>query len=289
MCKVAGVTGINDNNRNAVWDFMKDLGVFMTVYNNHGLGYSAFDKSGNIFGEKWLYNKDAFREVSSSESVLSSVRKDYAYFGDSVKRDEARGIILHTRMATCTRNIENTHPFVDNFDSPKFSLIHNGVIYNDNKLTKKHSTCDSEVILHEYIKYKCDTDLKNIQKVADELYGWYTCFMLTKDKNNKPVMDIFSDSGRLDSYFIKELDCRVYSSNARDIERVANHLGYTLQNGMGFSAGTMKRLDVDSGDCLFKGDFNPDKKATENTRGYWSDADFDNWFIKQVEKEERGE
>lgn len=281
MCKVAGITGINDSNRKLAWEFMIKLGAMMTYGNNHGLGYAAFDKDNNIFGEKWLYNREAFL-LPNDRSINGLRPKDYQSFGPEVKRNEARGIILHTRMATCARNIENTHPFVDNFDNPNFALIHNGVITNDHKLTKVHSTCDSEVILHEYIKHNCRGDLKNIQKVADNLVGWYTCFVLAKDENGNPVMDIFTENGRLNSYYVEELGCRVYSTSDMDMQRVARFFGFTLRKRIKFKSDTMRRLNFDTGEIIFKGDFKS-YIETYTSRGRYGK----HWFMDMVDDIEK--
>ena len=61
----------------------------------------------------------------------------YNFFGEKVERNQARGIILHTRMATCAINLTNVHPFIDPVDTPQIALIHNGGISNHRHLTKK--------------------------------------------------------------------------------------------------------------------------------------------------------
>ncbi len=62
------------------------------------------------------------------------------------------------------------------------------------------------------------------------------------------VMDVFSDTGRLGSYFIKELNTRVYSTNADDIQRLALKLGFTPMYRETMKADTAFRLNVLTGD-----------------------------------------
>ena len=87
MCKVAGVNGVNDENREAVWEFMQELGSRISVGNPHGLGYSAVDKNGDIFGEKWLHNADAFRDPSNMRNLNfygTKVKDSYSFFGKNL-------------------------------------------------------------------------------------------------------------------------------------------------------------------------------------------------------------
>jgi len=252
MCKVAACTKINNKNREDVWMFMMMLGDLISRGNNDGLGYAAFDAKGNIFGEKWLHNKNAFLDISKHFGHLTAEKMNrvYTYFGDVVKRDEAQAIILHTRMATCTKGIENTHPFVNDKDNPEIAIIHNGVISNHFDLEKKYSTCDSEVIAHLYDKHGVKLDLKNLNDVTQRLFGWYTVLALAKDGVGRMYMDAFSDSNRLSSYFIPELDTRIYSTSAQDIQEIAKLFGYSIKDGQQLKPCTALRIDVLTGEVI---------------------------------------
>jgi hypothetical protein len=61
------------------------------------------------------------------------------------------------------------------------------------------------------------------------------------------VMDAFSDSGRLGSYFIKELNTRIYSTYAEDVHKIATNLGLTPIDEEQIAADTAFRLDVLTG------------------------------------------
>lgn len=251
MCKVAGVTKITDANRNDVWIFIQLLGELMSKGNDDGLGYAAFDKQGNIFGEKWLLNQTAFKDLTQSKGI-NSTKLDmiYNFFGDKVLKNEAQAIILHTRAATCAKGIKNTHPFIDNVDKPSVAIIHNGMIYNDHEFTHKYSTCDSEIIAHLYQEHKVGSDISNLNVFSPKMKGWFTVLALSKDDTGKMVMDGFSDSGRLGSYFIKELNTRIYSTYADDVYRIAKQLGFTPVDSEKMDQDTAFRIDVLTGNIM---------------------------------------
>ncbi len=251
MCKVMGIAKINDSNRDNCWAMAIALGDIMSRTQRDGLGYAAFDKSGRIFGERWLENKLAFTDFSvNSKLTPAKIEKVYNFFGEAVLRQEAQAIILHGRMATCGRGLVNTHPFIDNLDKPNTAIIHNGIIANDDEHEKKFSTCDSEVLVHLYEKFRVAEKLDNIKKLAAELIGWFTVLNLTTEPEGRMVMDIYTDAPRLNSYFVKELDTRVYSTSAMDIEEAAEILGFTISDRQTVKSNLAYRIDVLTGEVI---------------------------------------
>ena len=107
-----------------------------------GLGYSALNEAGDLFGERWLNNDDAFvrraiksdkcKEIEQELAGLLSenqVGETYGEFGIGVGGlDSISAITLHTRLATSGKGFANCHPFVS--EDGLTSLIHNGVITN---------------------------------------------------------------------------------------------------------------------------------------------------------------
>lgn len=253
MCKIASVPKVTDKNRDDVWLFMMTLGDLMSSHNKDGLGYAAFNKNGDLFGERWLVNKTAFTDMSQVKNLTADkMNKVYNFFGDKVLRDEAQAIILHTRMATCEYGLRNVHPFINDIDNPKTAIIHNGMIGNDSALTKKYSTCDSEVIVHLYEDMKVSSKFENIKDVMTGLFGWFTVLALSKDDDGQMVMDAFTDSPRLASYYIPELETRVYSTQAGDIAKAAKMLGMTCKDLFTMSPYTAHRISVLTGEVLDK-------------------------------------
>lgn len=253
MCKIAVMTGINSTNKELAWKFIKAISKPMSFVNNDGLGYAAVTADGELFGERWLSNKDAFekRESMTAEQrelleqfgeVLSFDEvSDYNKFGSL--RDDPVAIILHTRMATTPKGMMNTHPFVvDNT-----ALIHNGVIRNAEEIGLKQSTCDSEAILNLYMKHRVCENPKNIQAVAKKLAGHYACGVITKTPVGHWVVDVFKDtSARLSAVMIKELGM-VFTTDPLDATGVARELGLTVDKIMSFNAGHIVRIDAITG------------------------------------------
>lgn len=250
MCKVAAVNKITDKNRENVWTFMMLLGNLISQGNNTGLGYAALDSKGQLFGEKWLVNETAFQDLSIIPKVnATNIKNIYACFG-KVNREDAIGIIMHTRAATCEVNIENTHPFVNDKDNPTIATLHNGIIHNHMQFEKKYSTCDSEILVHMYDKFKVASDIGNINKYIKQIHGWYTALNLTVRPDETPIMDVYSDTGMFASYYIKELETRIWSSSAQDVYKVAQALSLTAVDPKQLKRGVAMRINVDTGEAI---------------------------------------
>jgi len=106
------------------------------------------------------------------------------------------------------------------------------------------------VIAHLYAESKVSTGLEKLNEFAGKLQGWFTVLALSKDETGRMVMDAFSDSGRLGSYFIKELNTRVYSTLADDVLRIAKQLGLEAVDRETMSADTAFRIDVLTGEQI---------------------------------------
>ena len=127
MCKILTIAGINENTKENAWKLINKMCDKMSYHpNNDGLGYAAIDKDGNLFGEKWRYNRDAFTKrptYDDNNKTLLETFKDvfvedindveYKSYGER-NEDNIVAITLHTRNATTPVSIANTHPFVDN-------------------------------------------------------------------------------------------------------------------------------------------------------------------------------
>jgi predicted glutamine amidotransferase len=264
MCKIAAVSGVDDKNRDGVWEFMIRLGRYMSYANSDGLGYAAFDKNYNIFGERWLINDHAFRpEITIPDNK-------YNWFGKDIRRNEARSIILHTRMATCGKGMENTHPFIDTLDgSPNLALIHNGIIRNHNQLTKKFSTCDSEVILHEYDNENVKFEPKNLKSVFSSLDGWFACAVLAKTKDGG-YLDIFTDGTSVNSYYIEDFGVRIFSTSEADIKAVAAAMKLSIKNPIRLPENAYRRYGL-GGELLTSGILDLKKQYNPQTWNSWEE------------------
>ena len=290
MCKIAAVAAVNDENRDNVWAMMICLGDIMSRTQRDGLGYAAFDKSGKIFGERWLENSLSFTDFSANPRLTAAkIAKNYNFFGEKVLRKEAQAIILHARAATCGRGLANTHPFVNDEQNVTSAIIHNGIIANHEEHIKKTSTCDSEILVHLYEKFKISENLANIRSLVNELVGWFTVLTLSKDSTGRPIIDVYTDAPRLSSYFVKELGTRVYSTSSYDIEEAAEILGFEVTDRQTIRSETAYRLDALTGATLEEISFAEEKAddSFETARnvyvaeGNFDDEKFRNNYLKR--------
>lgn len=267
MCKIAAVAGIKKKKIEETWSFLELLATNMSTYNSDGLGYAAIDREGKMFGEKWLINKNAFRDPYSTKTMKRiwddlvgrvSMLETYSFFGEKVNRPDASAVILHARAATIGNLcIDNTHPFFDDPANPRMAFIHNGGIRNHQFLTKKYSQCDSETILWQYIKEDVQKNPHNIQQVADALSGWYAGALLN-NKTEKPYLDIFTDGTSLHVSYIEELGVFVYSTSHSDLLEVAGMLDYNPSLVAKVEEGSLIRLEAATGKVIQQLEFSPD-------------------------------
>jgi asparagine synthetase B (glutamine-hydrolysing) len=305
MCKVLIAVGIK-NTENA-WKFAKEITPKLSDRNDDGFGYAAIDANGKIFGEKWLKNKDAYKEYGLSEadkllltnlgvvSVKESLADDYNKFGD-VRPNEMVALMLHARAATGEVNIKNTHPFM----TKGTALIHNGVIYNHDKLTKTMSTCDSEVILNEYLDFNVAQNAEQIGGVVENLRGHFACGVLTKGPNG-PIVDVFkSVKTFLYTTYINEMGCFVFCTSKLDLENSIRYLQWQQNKIFELAPDQFFRFDAITGEKIehFKVDsietYNPnyvtpynndDKERDQFTNVVDKFQKEVNW-VEMIEKEE---
>lgn len=262
MCKVMMMAGITSDTRDAAWAFIKEMAKEMSPNNMDGLGYAALSTEGQLFGERWHHNAEAFnvRQVSEPLSQLDSYLLDayggalakerapirYNRFG-SVSEDSLAAITLHTRMATSGKEFMNTHPFVVDGTS----LIHNGVIRNANRLEMIQSTCDSEAILNLYVKHKVMQKPGAIQSVAKKLQGYYACGVLSRNDSQGYILDIFKcNTASLGAAFVQELNTVVFSTRVTDIKAVCARLGFNVLSEFTFDSETLLRIDALTGEPI---------------------------------------
>lgn len=286
MCKIALIPGLKDDTTGLAWQFIKKLSKEMAGYtDDDGFGYSAIDGEGKLFGERWFNPKEAFSNRDEKNVIATEMVKRfkgmikgkvavYNSFGE-VHEKSLRSVMLHARNATTAKVFENTHPFV--IDGT--ALIHNGVISNHNELEKKYSTCDSEVILTEYLRHKVADDIQAIQKLAHRIDGYYACGVMSKTKGGLLVMDLFKEStARLKGYFVKELNTMVFATpGATDfnspVKETCRILNLTIVDEFEVEDSRILRMNAMTGEVIdsipFDSTFKDKKKKGSggNTRG----------------------
>lgn len=278
MCKIMVMSGINNTNRKLAWEFTKQMAMQLSPGNSDGLGYAAVTTDGELFGERWHKNSEAFVErpapIASSEEELNIAKKyggmlipevkpiRYNKFG-VINEDSVAAITLHTRMATSGKEFINTHPFVRG----STSLIHNGVIGNARDLEMIQSTCDSEAILNLYVKHNVTNNIGNIQRVADKLQGYYACGVITETKKYGYVVDVFKDDrARLSAAYIRDMNILVFSTSLDDILTVCSKMGMEVAHKYSVKAGIITRLSTLTGNPLETTKFTPEFKAPKEIK-----------------------
>lgn len=265
MCKILVMAGLKPENADANWEFITRMGKEMSFSNRDGLGYTAVDKEGKMFGERWHVNEEAFilrpngaivKKLSKYKDFVEGdivpMTGSYNRFGSLTSQITA--ITLHTRYATSGKEFDNTHPFVDL--EKDTSVIHNGVIQNVTKEDNIRSTCDSERILNRYLARKVNTNPDNIQKMVNDLKGYFACGIITRDGEGKRVLDVFKSRASLFFCYIRELDCVVITTDDGNVRSVANELGLTVTNKMKVHEDRHMRLDALTGEVMFVKPYN---------------------------------
>lgn len=275
MCKVLIIPAIKKHKMAETLKFVKAMGASMSKGNSDGLGYSAISSTGELFGERWFLNQEAFRPVTISPSRDYTPLKDvadntvkswggalkfhktdgwkktedtprYNNFGEGDIADMA-AITLHTRAATCDRNLTNVHPFVDQ----DTSVIHNGIINNVTDFKLNLSTCDSETILISYLNNKVNDDITNVQKMVDQLKGYYACGVFSRDAAGERILDVFKmNNNNLSICYIYDLETYVLSSSGYEITEICKMLGYAHDGTQDIQDEYITRINPFTGEII---------------------------------------
>jgi predicted glutamine amidotransferase len=279
MCKVLLIAGIKPEHVPKVHKLAKAAAKSMSLVEDDGVGYAAITKNGKIYGEKWRNKDDAFQLhsqpkvdplVESMSKMLgnmadwgvtgTSITKVYDSFGDRSQKsiDETVGLILHARKATggTAKTIENVHPFsvINSEEHPDTALIHNGSIMNHEKLKKTMSTCDSEVILHEYLANQMYYNPWGIEQVAKTLIGEYAVgvlsSMLDSDGMVTPILDVFKSGKDLMVAYIPEIETFVFCTMEHTLQVACQEVGFTVKNPVKLKEGHLLRLNAVTGERI---------------------------------------
>lgn len=272
MCKILAIAGIKKEHSGTVKQIIQKMAEIISRTDNDGFGYAAVTPEGKIFGEKWLLASNVLKELpsidvgySKIEAILGQRSKfkvvpslgAHESFG-SVDFDNAAAVIFHGRKKTVGDvSLTNAHPFYEvGIDSqPDTAIIHNGSITNHLQLTKKYSTCDSEVILHEYTKnymwYNPETGIKDM---AETLKGEYAVGALSSIEYEEgeviPYLDIFKSNKDLYAGYIKEIDAIIYTTADYNLIELGHALSLTITAISEVPDGVLIRLNAVTGELL---------------------------------------
>lgn len=261
MCKNLFVLGVSkEAAKDNLWKFLIEATPFMTARDNDGLGYVATGRRG-LWGERWFDTDKAWKDrtiLEASEEDLEVIKRlpnllklpeqTYNRFG-AADPDGATSVLLHSRMATCDKNLTNVHPFVSN--DGKTALVHNGVISNSKQIGTINSTCDSESILKLYLDNGVSKDPNSITQVIKELQGYFACGVMGTDAEGISYVDVFkNDTAGLCVSMIKELNSLVLCTNKEILENTCKKLGFTMSRPVSIADDIMIRFNAITGDVM---------------------------------------
>lgn len=274
MCKIMAMAGIAPGKHEAAWKLIIAARTPMTVNDKDGYGYAAVTHTGSLVAERWLDPKQAFKvrgELSGKDAEIQAAYKalltaPVAYNRHGAPVPGVSSIIAHSRMATCGKGLSNTHPFI----SGNTALIHNGVVRGDNSLMKT-STCDSEIILGEYLQNNVSERVEGIGEATMGLFGSFACAVLTRDANNLWVMDIFRNTGsRLVAAYVQQLDTVVFCTTEEILREACRKVKFKLGTVFTVEPGNLIRHSVETGEPMVAAEFEPNSMASVIEYGSWT-------------------
>jgi predicted glutamine amidotransferase len=250
MCKNLMIPYVPKSKQKNLSKFIDKLVKPLTRNDSDGFGYMAIGHNNQIFAEKWLKPKDAFKNrklITDDDLNFYNKFGSFVHEPDEIYRSygipsEIKSICFHARMATCDKGIENTHPFI----TENHGLIHNGVV-DTYGLKFKQSTCDSEGILNSYIEHGVESNIKKIQTVAKDLNGYYACAVYAKVENDW-LLDIFKDSqAQLYAINIKQLGL-VFCTSASIVREICHQLKWNVLTVVKVRDNMIARFNIDNGE-----------------------------------------
>lgn len=183
MCKLLGIVEI-ENQQNAE-TFAKKAIPIITKTDNHGLGIMRLGEKG-VHIQRWLEPPTVVRKKPSVALLkYEKALKHQNNEAGSVSRN-LYALAVHGRFATCTKSLENTHPFY----KQGTALMHNGIISNAEEFTRELSTCDSEALLSQYVENDVKGDNSRLTNALKGMSGYYAAIVF----NDNGVIDIWRDS-----------------------------------------------------------------------------------------------
>lgn len=179
---------------------------------DHSTGFAYVGKNGDADGDNL--------EIRYEKQPVGS--------DEFVRRDEWRNLELpdvfigHTRWATqgSVKDPNNNHPII----GKETALVHNGHIYNDDKVFKsfgleRSGEVDSEAILRllEYNIEFFGDDLEGaVKETTPDLAGRFACAFVNKQRPNE--LFLFRHDNPIELGYIEELGVIVFASERRFIE-----------------------------------------------------------------------
>ena len=209
MCKIVTFTNARklDIKKTA-----EKVGNILLETERDGFGYAVQGVEG-VFGEKCIDSTFTSRIKSKNKVPSEIIKQKYESFGHY--SNPMGGMILHGRVSTNDRGLNNCHPMI----KKDHYLIHNGVVTDHGPEYQKLTTNDSEDVLHRFIE--------GVDQVQKHLTGYYA--FAAFDPNNR--LHVLRD--RIATLYIgwcDKYDTYIIATTRDLVERVAKSILATVEN-----------------------------------------------------------
>lgn len=216
MCKVLAFTNTSKIN---LRKHTNSIGNTLLKLERDGFGYAVQGAHG-VFGEKSVAKTFHTRLYTTQEITLPVVKKLYSKFG--TPSAPTGPSIFHGRTSTNDKGLLNCHPM----QRDSWHLIHNGVVTDLGDEYKKHTTNDSEDVLHRLMEgYRLMQDApaerKPMQEIEAHLEGYYAFTAIDPSGKLHVCRD---DMATLFMAWSKELDTFIIATTASLLTSVARTL-----------------------------------------------------------------
>ena len=157
----------------------------------------------------------------------------------------ARYIMGHTRMTTqgSEKNNQNNHPFLGKAGKLSLALAHNGVLYNDDELRRRHKLPQTKIETDSYVAVQLleregNLSSQSLQHMAEALDGSFTITILDA-KNN---LYFIKGNNPLTILLLPDLGCYLYASTEEILNIALEALGMVDVNAV--------NIKIDPGDIM---------------------------------------
>lgn len=210
MCGIFGATSPQIKNPGEFNYFLRQLMQFSQSRGRDATGFAC------ISNNKFITDKHPM-DAKGFSMLSDEWRKTWA--------SDSLAMIGHTRASTngSPEDNKNNHPF----HGPRYSMVHNGMIWHHEWLAKEvgfrlATKCDSEIILHFLEKYDALKD--GIVEAMAELDSLGYMAVATLDRKNGQVHLFRTESAPCAVFKFERWNATVFASTAEIVVKAATHV-----------------------------------------------------------------
>lgn len=204
MCGIGGIMMYPKQRTPQQLEFIRELASELAIENqargSHATGIATLSENGYDV----LKHNIRAEELTAYDAWTDFLEKNIT--------NKTYSILLHTRFATKGEpsNNDNNHPIV----TATAIGVHNGMIYNDDKLFRseglyRQAQVDSEIIFRLADK-ELGNDRENTKNIAEKINGIFAVAYAKKTQPN--ILNYFRNSNPTTFAYIPELNITVFAS-----------------------------------------------------------------------------